>query len=74
MNFPIPDFIPVPSSEIMMIISIVALIVGICIVSAGLLLLFLRKRKGMKTIIPWVFICIGILLTANHGAQLLFHL
>ena len=30
MNFPIPDFVPVPSAEIMHTISIVSLIVGIC--------------------------------------------
>ena len=46
MNFPIPDFVPVPSAEIMQTISIVSLIVGICLVGVGLIFLFLNKRKG----------------------------
>jgi uncharacterized membrane protein len=71
MNFPIPDFIPVPNSETMLIISIVLIIVGICLVGLGLILLFLRKGKGKKTTIPWVCIGIGLLLMANHGIQLL---
>lgn len=35
MNFPIPDFVPVPSAEIMQTISIVSLIIGICLVGVG---------------------------------------
>lgn len=74
MNFPIPDFITIPNSEAMLTISIVMLIVGICFVGCGIVSLFLRKRKGKKTTIPWVFIVIGILLMANHGIQLLSNL
>ncbi|KAI4451304.1 hypothetical protein C823_005853 [Eubacterium plexicaudatum ASF492] len=74
MNFPIPDFVPVPSAEIMHTISIVSLIVGICLVGVGLLFLFLNKRKGKenKATALWVVIGIGVLLIANHGIQLLF--
>lgn len=73
MNFPIPDFVPVPSAEIMHTISIVSLIVGICLVGVGLLFLFLNKRKGKenKATALWVVIGIGVLLIANHGIQLL---
>ncbi len=74
MNFPIPDFVPVPSAEIMHTISIVSLIVGICLVGVGLLFLFLNKRKGKenKATALWVVIGVGVLLIANHGIQLLF--
>ena len=74
MNFPIPDFVPVPSAEIMHTISIVSLIVGICLVGVRLLFLFLNKRKGKenKATALWVVIGIGVLLIANHGIQLLF--
>ena len=74
MNFPIPDFVPVPSAEIMHTISIVSLIIGICLVGVGLLFLFLNKRKGKenKATALWVVIGIGVLLIANHGIQLLF--
>ena len=74
MNFPIPDFVPVPSAEIMHTISIVSLIVGICLVGVGLLFLFLNKRKGKenKATALWVVIGICVLLIANHGIQLLF--
>ena len=37
MNFPIPDFIPVPGAETMQLISIISLIVGICVAVAGVL-------------------------------------
>ncbi|APH15399.1 putative membrane protein [Clostridium sporogenes] len=74
MKYPFPDFVPVPSYEAMLTISIVSLFVGICLVCLGLLLLFLRKRKGKKTTIPWVCVSIGIILIANHSAQLLFNL
>lgn len=70
MNLPIPDFIPIPNTETMATISIVLLIVGICLICLGAFFLFLRKRKGKKTTIPWVCICAGILLTVNHGIQL----
>lgn len=73
MNLPIPDFVPVPSSELMFTISIVLLIIGICLVCLGSFLLFLRKRKGKKTIISWICICAGIALIVNHGIQLLFN-
>ena len=72
MNFPIPDFVPVPSAEIMQTISIISLIVGICLVGVGLLFLFLNKKKEKKATALWVVIGIGVLLIANHGIQLLF--
>lgn len=74
MNIPVPDFIPIPSSEILSIISIVLLIVGFGLACVGFLLVFLRKRKGKKTTIPWVCVGVGILLMANHGIQLLYNL
>ena len=73
MNFPIPDFIPVPGAETMQLISIISLIVGICVAVAGVLFLFLNKRKGKeKNTLAWILICVGVLLTANHGLQLIF--
>ena len=45
MNFPIPDFVPVPSAEIMQTISIISLIIGICLVGVGLL--FYQRPKGL---------------------------
>ena len=74
MNFPIPDFVPVPSAEIMQTISIVSLIVGICLVGVGLIILFLnkRKRKEKKATALWIVIGAGVLLIVNHGIQLLF--
>ncbi|MDE6603226.1 MAG: hypothetical protein K2K90_13955 [Lachnospiraceae bacterium] len=74
MNFPIPDFISVPSAEIMQTISIVSLIVGICLVGAGLIFLFLNRKKGTekKTTALWIIIGVGVLLIVNHGIQLLF--
>ncbi|NBJ01590.1 hypothetical protein D3Z62_16080 [Lachnospiraceae bacterium] len=74
MNFPIPDFVPVPSAEIMQTISIVSLIVGFCLVSVGLLFQFLNKRKGKekKATALWIVIGVGALLIVNHGIQLLF--
>ena len=81
MNFPIPDFVPVPSAEIMHTISIVSLIVGICLVGVGLLFQFLckknffcnkRKGKEKKATALWIVIGVGVLLIVNHGIQLLF--
>ena len=74
MNFPIPDFVPVTSAEIMQTISIVSLIVGICLVGVGLIFLFLNKRKGKekKATALWIVIGVGVLLIVNHGIQLLF--
>ena len=74
MNFPIPDFVPVPSAEIMQTIGVVSLIVGICLVGVGLIFLFLNKRKGKekKATALWIVIGIGVLLIVNHGIQLLF--
>lgn len=73
-NFPIPDFVPVPSAEIMQTISIVSLIVGICLVGVGLLFQFLykRKEKEKKATALWIVIGAGVLLIVNHGIQLLF--
>ena len=74
MNFPIPDFVPVPSAEIMQTIGVVSLIVGICLVGVGLASLFLNKRKGKekKATALWIVIGVGVLLIVNHGMQLLF--
>ena len=74
MNFPIPDFVPVPSAETMQTISIVSLIVGICLVGVGLIFLFLNKKKEKekKTTALWIIIGVGVLLIVNHGIQLLF--
>ena len=73
MNFPIPDFIPVPGAETMQLISIISLIVGICVAVAGVLFLFLNKRKGKeKNTLAWILICVGVLLITNHGIQLIF--
>ena len=72
MIFAIPSFIPVPSPGTMQMISIFSLIAGICFVGAGLLFLFLNKKKERNNILPWVFLCVGLLLMANHGLQLLF--
>ena len=73
MNFPIPDFIPVPGAETMQLISIISLIVGICVAVAGVLFLVLNKRKGKeKNTLAWILICVGVLLIANHGIQLIF--
>ena len=74
MNFPIPDFVPVPSVEIMQIIGIVSLIVGICLVGVGLLFLFLNKKNGKekKATALWIIIGVGVLLIVNHSIQLLF--
>lgn len=72
MDFPIPDFIPVPNAEAMQMISIVSLIVGICLVVAGAVFLLLSKRKEKKSTLAWIVICVGALLIVNHGIQLIF--
>ena len=73
MNFPIPDFIPVPGAETMQLISIISLIVGICVAVAGVLFLVLNKRKGKeKNTLALILICVGVLLITNHGIQLIF--
>lgn len=73
MNFPIPSFIPVPGAETMQIISIVSLIVGICVTVVGAHFLLLNKRNGKeKNTLAWILICVGVLLIANHGIQLIF--
>ena len=80
MKFPIPKFVPVPSTEIMQIISMVSLIVGICLVGIGFLFLFLYKRnifnkneeKENNATVLWICIGVGALLIANHSIQLLF--
>ena len=70
MNFPIPDFVPVPSAEIMQTISIVSLIVGICLV--GVDCFSKKKGKEKKATALWIVIGVGVLLIVNHGIQLLF--
>ena len=72
MDFPIPDFIPVPNTETRQMISIVSLIVGICLVVAGAVFLLLNKRKVKKSTLTWIVICVGALLIVNHGIQLIF--
>lgn len=72
MDFPIPDFIPVPNTETIQMISIVSLIVGICLVVAGAVFLLLNKRKVKKSTLTWIVICVGALLIVNHGIQLIF--
>lgn len=72
MDFPIPDFIPVPGTETMQMISIISLIVGICLVVAGAVFLLLNKRKVKKSTLTWIVICVGALLIVNHGIQLIF--
>ena len=74
MGFPIPDYIPVPSAEIMQTISIASLIIGICLVGVGLLFLFLNRKKGKakNATALWIIIGVGVLLIVNHGIQLLF--
>lgn len=72
MDFPIPNFIPVPNAETMQMISIVSLIVGICLVVAGAVFLLLNKRKEKKSTPAWIVICVGALLIVNHGIQLIF--
>lgn len=74
MNFPVPDYVTVPNTEIMQTISVASLVVGICLVGVGLFFLFLNKRKGkeQKNTFIWVLTGIGILLIVNHSIQLLF--
>lgn len=72
MDFPIPNFIPVPNAETMQMISIVSLIIGICLVVAGAVFLLLNKRKEKKSTLAWIVICLGALLIVNHGIQLIF--
>ncbi len=72
MDFPIPDFIPVPNTETMQMILIVSLIVGICLVVAEAVFLLLNKRKEKNTHLAWILICVGALLIVNHGIQLIF--
>lgn len=74
MYFAIPDFVAVPSAGTLQTISIVSLIVGFCLVGAGLLCLFWHRKKGngKKAVGVWIFIGIGALLIVNHGMQLLF--
>ena len=79
-NFSIPDFVPVPSAEVMQTISIVSLIIGICLVGVGSLFRFLHKinyfkqenGKEKKVTAAWIFIGVGALLILNHVIQLLF--
>ena len=67
MNFPIPG------AETMQLISIISLITGVCVTAAGVLFLFLDKRKGKEKNTPaWILICVGVLLITNHGIQLIF--
>lgn len=74
MNYPFPDFVPVPSSETFHTISAVSLVIGILIVCISLILLFVFKRKKKKLIVPWICLAVGTVIIINHGAQLLFNL
>lgn len=74
MNIPVPAFIPVPDPGTMVTISIALLLAGCALAGFGAVFLLIRKRNGKKTVIPWICICAGILLMANHGIQLLLKL
>lgn len=67
--FQIPSFVPVPSREVMLKLSIISVIVGICLIIAGLILNNRNKKKGIAASIC---ITIGIVIIVNHGIQLLF--
>ncbi|NFB19025.1 hypothetical protein EXN25_09585 [Clostridium botulinum] len=67
--FQIPSFVPVPSREVMFKLSIISVIIGICLIIAGLILNNKNKKKGIA---PWICITIGIVIIVNHGIQLLF--
>ncbi len=72
--FPIPSFIPVPSAGVMLILSIISIIIGICLLIVGLVLYKKNKKIQKKSIASTVCIIIGALLIANHGIQLLFRI
>ncbi len=72
--FPIPSFIPVPSAEVMFILSIISIIIGICLLIVGLVLYEKNKKMQKKSRASTVYIIIGVLLIANHGIQLLFRI
>ncbi|MHB9945654.1 hypothetical protein CF095_09690 [Clostridium botulinum] len=67
--FQIPSFVPVPSREVMFNLSIISVIIGICLIIAGLILNNKNKKKGIAA---WICITIGIVIIVNHGIQLLF--
>lgn len=67
----IPDFVPVPSSEVMNAISIGSLIVGAILVIVGIILYLLIKKKGKSLIPAWIFLGVGGILILNHAVQLL---
>ncbi|WP_338753356.1 hypothetical protein [Bacillus sp. FJAT-52991] len=68
-NFQVPSFIPIPSSETMMTISIIIVVIGLFLVILGVIL---QKGKQKTNRAAWVCIGIGVLLIINHGIQLLF--
>lgn len=69
MIFPIPDFVPVPGSEMMQTLSLIALCIGVCFICMGI---FLMGKKAKAKRMAWFFIVIGTLLVLNHSIQLLF--
>ncbi len=68
-NFQPPSFVAIPSSEIMITISIVTMVIGLFLVILGLIL---QKRKKKTNRAAWICMGIGVLLIINHGIQLLF--
>lgn len=74
MRFPIPGFVPVPSPEVMRIISAVSLTAGVCLAGGAMLFLFLGKGRKIEKRgrLAWISIGAGTVLILNHGIQLLF--
>lgn len=74
MRFLIPGFVPVPSPETMQTISIISLAVGICLVGAAAISLFLNRKRAKeeRNKLVWVLMGTGALLILNHSIQLLF--
>lgn len=68
----LPDFIPVPSAEIMHITSIALIIIGVCLICVGIIIKFSAYKKENKNKISWGCIIVGAILIANHLIQLLF--
>lgn len=74
MRVPVPSFVPVPSPETIRMISEVLFAAGACLACAGLLSLFLSRRKteGKASSFAWGLLCVGMALMIDHGVQLLF--
>lgn len=74
MHFPIPDFVPFPSAGTLHTISTVALAAGVCLTGGAALYLFCNRGKRNARRLRWIWglLGVGVLLTLNHGIQLLF--